>query len=66
VSARKRRLWRYEVTAVWGDNPTVAVGQIVVDCWKGRRGSWDVFDMTTGTMTWGWSGVLLGEHQVTP
>lgn len=59
------RIWRYEVTRVWGSmEGRLEVGAVVLDKWKGRgEQPWNLYDtkdMAKGPVG-GWSARLLGE-----
>ncbi len=62
MSARQPRIFRYEVTEVWGSVGQLEVGSVIVDRWKANR-EWTVYNMKRlgdGPTGW-WKAKLLGE-----
>lgn len=57
------RIWRYEVTEVWGSMVgRLEVGAVILDKWKGRGEQiWTTFDMKKAKSSGGWAAKLLGE-----
>lgn len=57
---KRARIWRYEVTDVYGSMVgCLEVGAVIYDRWKANR-NWHVVNFHTGDQG-GWVGKLLGE-----